>query len=106
MWDRDEHRLALLELLGTGVLRKRAVQVQAWTLLDEMSWTRRTGRRDEIELVAGEENNVLELLNRVWPPWRAANEALSVCGLRPTPGDWRRLQDLIRADQVTGLPER
>lgn len=106
MWDREDHRIALLELLEDGVLRKRAAQAEVWKILDEMSWTRRTGRRDEIELITGQEHNIVELLNRVWPPWRTAREALADRGLRATPADWRRLQDLIRAERVTTLPER
>lgn len=106
MWERDEDRLALLELLEAGSLRRRTGQGEAWTLLDQLPWTRRTGRRDEFELVPEHHNTLIELLDRVWPDWRLGSLALADRGLGPTPSDWRRLQDLLRADGVADLPER
>lgn len=106
MWERDEDRLALLELLETGRLRRRTGQGEAWTLLDQLPWTRRTGRRDEFELVSEHEDTVVELLDRVWPGWRLGREGLAKRGLGPTPTDWRRLQDALRAEGVPELPDR
>ncbi len=48
MWDTAEHRLALLELLSSGVLRRRRAQADSFDALSELPWTRATGRRDEI----------------------------------------------------------
>lgn len=106
MWERDEDRLALLELLESGRLRRRTGQGEAWTLLDQLPWTRRTGRRDEFELVVEHKNTVVELLDRVWPHWRLGRDVLAERGLGPTPTDWRRLQDLLRADGLAELPDR
>lgn len=106
MWERDEDRLALLELLESGRLRRRTGQGEAWTLLDQLPWTRRTGRRDEFELVVEHKNTVVELLDRVWPHWRLGRDVLIERGLSPTPTDWRRLQDLLRADGLAELPDR
>ena len=106
LWERDEDRLALLELLEAGRLRRRTGQDEAWTLLDQLPWTRRTGRRDELELVPEHRGTLLELLDRVWPEWRPWSEALAERELSPTPSDWRRLQDLLRAGEVPDLPER
>ena len=106
MWERDEDRLALLELLDAGCLRRRSGQDEAWRLLDELPWTRRTGRRDEFELLPEHKNTLVELLDRVWPRWRLGIEALTERGLGPTPTDWRRLQDLVRAEEVMELPHR
>lgn len=106
MWEREEDRLALLELLEAGHLRRRTGQSEAWMLLAELPWTRRTGRRDEIELVAEHKEALTELLNRAWPGWKLESEALAARGLSPTPADWRRLQDLARAEEITGLPDR
>jgi hypothetical protein len=106
MWERDEDRLALLELLESGRLRRRVGQGEAWTLLDQQPWTRRTGRRDEFELVPEYKNTVVELLDRVWPSWRLEREVLAERGLGTTPSDWRRLQDLRRAEGLAELPDR
>ncbi len=106
MWERDEDRLALLELLELGRLRRRKGQGEAWTLLEELPWTRRTGRRDEIELVPEHKDTLVELLDRRWPGWRLELQALADRGLGPTPADWRRLQDLLRAEGAADLPER
>jgi Wadjet protein JetD, C-terminal len=106
MWERDEDRLALLELLETGRLQRRAAQREAWGQLDSLPWTRRTGRRDEIELVLDQKHIIIELIGRVWPDWRAARELLAQRDLAPTPTDWRRLQDLLRAENRAGLPGR
>ena len=106
MWERDEDRLALLELLETGRVRQRKGQGEAWALLDELPWTRRTVRRSEIELVPEHKNAVIELLDRVWPCWKLERQALADRGLRPTPTDWRRLLDLLRAEGVMDLPDR
>jgi hypothetical protein len=106
MWERDEDRLAVLELLQAGRLRRRSGQGEAWTLLDQLPWTRRTGRRDEFELVPEHKNTLVELLDRIWPDWRLESEVLAERGLGPTPTDWRRLQDLLRAEGVAELPDR
>src|SRR5262245_7126348 len=104
MWERDQDRIALLELLTTGRLRRRSQQEDAWTVLCATPWTRRTGRRDEIELIA--QDPLLELVERVWPEWRLVADALSQRQLTPTPSGWRRLRDLMRAQHVTQLPPR
>ena len=106
MWERDEDRLALLQLLKAGTLRRRAGQEHAWRLLDELPWTRRTGRRDEIELLPERSPDLLELITRVWPAWEAESERLSARGLAATPSDWRRMQDLLRAEALAELPVR
>lgn len=106
MWKRDEDRLALLELIETGRLRRRAGQGEAWTLLDGLPWTRRTGKRDEIELVPEHKDTLIELLVRVWPGWKLVSQALAERGLSPRPTDWRRLQDMLRSEEVGDLPNR
>jgi hypothetical protein len=108
MWERDDDRLALLELLEAGRLRRRSGQGEAWLLLDQLPWTRRTGRKDELELVPEHRDTLIELLDRVWPEWRDGSRALGERGLGPTPADWRRLGDMLRADGVAdrpGLPD-
>lgn len=106
MWKRDEDRLALLELFVTGRLRRRSGQANIWTMLAELPWTRRTGRREEIELVGEQEHKLLQLLARVWPEWRLIADALAARGLDPTPTGLRRLRDLLRAEDVAQLPAR
>ena len=106
MWERDEDRLALLELFQTGCLRRRTGQAEAWTMLEELPWTRRTGRRDEIELIPEHRYTLAQLLDRVWAGWKLVSEALTERGLNPIPADWRRLRDLLQAEEVGDLPER
>ena len=104
MWDRVEDRLALLELLTEGRLRRRQGQQDAWTWLRELPWTRLTGRRDELELVGPA--RVGDLLDRVWPGWLAVQSQLVGGGYPPTPTGWHALQDLLRAARVRDLPDR
>lgn len=106
MWEHDEDRLALLELFETGRLRRRAAQGEAWRLLEELPWTRQTGRRHEIELVSQHKGTLTELLTRVWPDWQLASRELAARRLRPTPAGWRRLQDLLRTEEMADLPGR
>jgi hypothetical protein len=106
MWTRDEDKIGLLELFVVGRLRRRSGQAELWTVLADLPWTRRTGRRDEIELVAEQEHNLLQLLDRVWPEWKLVADALAVRGLDLTPTGLRRLQDLLRAEDVAQLPTR
>lgn len=106
MWERDADRLALLELIETGRLRRREVQSEAWDTLVAVTWTRRSGRSREVLLVDGHRSTLIELLDRVWPDWRLAREALSAHGLPPTPSGWRKLQDSLRREDLGPLPDR
>lgn len=80
--------------------------MEVWMILDQLPWTRRTGRRDEISLVPEGQASIIELLDRVWPSWQADRQALAARQLNPTPADWRRLKDLLRAQDVPVLPAR
>lgn len=51
IWKNDNARLALLELLFRGTLKRRRAQIEAYDFLSELSWTRATGRKDEIGVV-------------------------------------------------------
>src|SRR5262245_8788328 len=96
MWERDEDRLAVLELLEIGRLRRRAGQDEAWTLLAELPWTRRTTRRDEVEVVTEHRDTVSKLLDRLWPGWQVTSDLLASTSLTPKPRDGRDLQDRLR----------
>ena len=106
MWEHDENKLALLELYVTGNLRQRAGQKEAWAELNGLRWTRRTSRRGWLELVPEHKPTVQNLLDRIWPGWQQEWQALTDAGLNPTPEDWRRWQDQLRAGQVGELPGR
>lgn len=106
MWDRQEHKLALLELIATGKLCKRRSQKVAWDWLAQLSWTRESGRRDEIALDEGRASEGTRLLDQVWPGWRAALGELESAGLPVSERGWRTLQDLERRRAVVGLPPR
>lgn len=106
MWDHAAGRLALLELLTSGSLKRRAAQDAAYNWLAELSWTRATGRRDTLALVPERREALVALLDRVWPDWQAAQLDLLVAGEPPTPAGWSRLGDRRRAGDLPALPER
>lgn len=84
-WRTGEERLALLELLVQGTLKRRRAQEAAWGALAELPWTRLTGRRGELKLVAEHRHELVGLLDRVWPMWSDALAALTARGLAATP---------------------
>lgn len=106
MWETVDGRLALLELLTRDVLRRRRSQAAAFDALSELPWTRATGRRDEIGIVAARRNELVVLIDRVWPAWREALADLAAGGHPPTPEGWARLADAVRAHDLPALPER
>lgn len=106
MWKSADERLALVELLARGALKRRRVQGPAFDALAELSWTRVTGRRDELGLVAQRRHELVALLERVWPEWRDEFAELTAHGLPPTPEGWGRLLDARRAEVLPLLPER
>ena len=106
MWDRQENQLALLELVATGQLRRRRGQAEAWAWLAELSWTRHTGRRNEIALQKAHAPAATRLLDQVWPGWDQALAQLQAEDLPPSEHGWRRLQDIRRHRDAVGLPPR
>ena len=106
MWQTAQQRIALLELLVEGTLKRRSSQAVAYDTLAELSWTRSTGRRDQIALVDAYRGELIGLMTRVWPDWQDALTALTVGGFPPTPDGWVRLEDARRAGRLPALPER
>jgi Wadjet anti plasmid transformation system JetA-like protein len=106
MWQTMEERLALLELLALGTLKRRQSQLATWNSLAELPWARRTGRRDELGLVEGRRAELAALLERVWPMWGEGLAELTARGLPPTPDGWTALEDARRAEGVPALPPR
>ncbi len=104
MWQTPEERLALLELLVRGSLKRRRAQAATFDALAELPWTRAAGRRDELGLVDARRSELVALLERVWPSWGEALAALTARGLPPTPEGWRRLEDAGRAEGMPVLP--
>ena len=105
-WNSDEHRLALLELHDGGRLRRREGQRDVWTWLAELSWTRRTARRDELALVEGRHGDIEAMLDTRWPQWRKTREQLTRANLPITHEGWKALQDEKRAKGAGSLPPR
>lgn len=105
MWQSIEERLALLELLARGVLKRRRSQASAYDALSELAWTRATGRRDEIALVEARRNELVILIERVWPAWVSALAELTARGLPCTPDGWSELEDARRAEGMPALPD-
>ena len=106
MWDTDTERVALLELLSRGTLKRRRVQGAAFEALSELPWTRATGRRDELGLVEDRRPELVSLLERVWPTWRDGHADLTAHGFSPTLEGWGRLLDARRAEGLPELPQR
>jgi hypothetical protein len=106
MWQTSSERLALLELLVRGTLKKRRAQTGTWDALAELPWVKRTGRRDELGLVEERRGELVGLLERVWPAWGDALTALTASGLPPTPEGWTALGDATRAAGLPSLPGR
>jgi hypothetical protein len=105
-WRSPAARLALLELLVRGSLKRRRAQGSTWDALDELPWTRRTGRRDEVGLVEERRHELVALLGRVWPDWGVVLAALTARGLAPTPDGWNELADARRAEALPQLPDQ
>lgn len=106
IWESDKARLALLELLSRDILKRRRNQSEAYDALAELPWTRATGRRDEIGVVAARRIELARLIDRVWPQWREVLADLAAAGLPPTPEGYRRLLDMERAAALPDLPDR
>jgi Uncharacterized protein conserved in bacteria C-term(DUF2220) len=88
------------------MLKRRRAQTDAWEALDELPWTRRTGRRDELGLVGERRQELVMLLDRVWPAWGDGLAALTARGLPPTPDGWIQLEDGRRAEGLPRLPDQ
>ncbi len=106
IWESDNARLALLELLSRASLKRRRNQLEAYDALAELPWTRATGRRDEIGVVEERRTELAGLIDRVWPAWRDVLADLVAAGLPPTPDGYGRLLDMERAAAIPELPDR
>lgn len=106
MWHEAAHRLALLELLQSGTLQKRAAQAEAWRELLALGWARRTSRQDELAIVPAVRATLAEVLDNCWPDWRAVQQELANRGLPPNDSGLRALRSQERAGRVESLPLR
>ena len=106
IWESDNGRLALLELLSRGSLKRRRAQLEAYDALAELPWTRATGRRDEMGVVEDRRTALVGLIDRVWPAWRDVLADLVAAGLAPTPDGYGRLLDMERAAAIPELSQR
>lgn len=106
MWDSDENRFAILELVHNGRLKRRESQRKAWEWLRQLRWTEATGRRDELALAVAMRSEVEEMLDRRWPEWRDAYARLVEAELPVTHEGWKVVQDAERASRIGTLPRR
>lgn len=106
IWESDKARLALLELVASGKLRKRQAQLQAFQALEDLSWTCATGRRNEIGVVETRRSDLTNLIDHMWPIWREVLADLVSAGLPVTPNGYSELCDRRRLGGVSVLPER
>ena len=106
MWDRDENRLALVELVHEGRPSLREGQRAAWEFAAGLPWTRTTGRRNQLKLVPSFRAAAEDMLDGRWPEWRAVRARLVKAGLPVTYEGWKRLRDEDRASRAGALPGR
>ena len=106
MWDNDENRLAVVELVHSGRLRRREGQFETWRWLSELSSTHSTRRRGEITLIDSRRADLERVLDRRWPEWREVRVRLLDAGLPITHEGWKKLQDQERASRSGSLPPR
>jgi hypothetical protein len=108
MWHEQPHRLALLELVTRGTLKRRSTQKEAFDDLLRLGWVHRTGRRDVVAIDEARRADLERTLDRAWPVWRDARDALEALALTPDEQGWRALVEQMRlADvDVERMPER
>lgn len=106
MWHEPDHRIALLELLQTGKLKRRGAQVDAWQELLALGWARRTAREKELSLVPAVRADLERTLDGCWSEWRTILKDLLDRGLPPTAEGLRKLDGQRRAERVGVLPPR
>lgn len=99
-WGTRPHRLALLELLRTGEVRRRRRQRQAFDELLELGWARRTCRSGVLALDPECGMAVRATLDTVWPGWEAEAQRLEDRGYPLTPTGQRELE---RRDRLAGV---
>ncbi len=105
-WRTLAARLALLELVTGGQLKRRQGQAAAYDTLAELPWTRASGRHQVIAVAPERAADLEALLTRVWPAWRDVQAQLHAAGLAPTPEGYARYQDRERAAALPRLPTR
>ncbi len=91
-WGEEAHRLALLELVENGVLRRRRGQAAVWEHLEARGWVQPATRRGEVALAPRRQGDLTLLLERVWPAWAEVRDALTAENLPPTPAGARELR--------------
>ena len=106
MWHEPDHRIALLELLQTGKLKRRGAQADAWQELLALGWARRTARETELSLVPAFRADLERTLDGCWSQWRTTQNELLERELPPTAEGLRKLDSQRRAERVSVLPSR
>jgi hypothetical protein len=108
MWRTDDERLALVELWSSGRLRRRATHARLWDWIATLRWTRRTTRRNELQLVDDLRGELEALLAQAWPEWKEGVASLAAAGLALDVHGWKALRDAQRAQRVATvrLPAR
>ncbi len=106
IWRTSSAQQALLELLVRGSLKRRQGQAEAFDALAELPWTKLTGRRDELALVAERRADLIALLDHVWPDWGAVCAALTANDLPATPEGLAALRDRERSLNLPTLPDQ
>ncbi len=95
--------LSWLRLLVTGTV---ACDEEAGRVAIAAGWAQRTRRRNVAELVSEHTLAVEDRLDRTWPDWRDAREALAAADLPPTVRGWRQLCDRVRREVPRHLPDQ
>ena len=106
MWSDDANRMAILELVHSGSLRRREGQREAWAWLSELAWTKPTRRRNEIAIVESRRAELEAMLDSRWAEWRGVARRLAEAGLPITHTGWKRLEDEERATASVPFSQR
>lgn len=105
-WANPHYRMALARLFVEGTLAKGTRVAPVVDHLLEVGWIARTPRRNVVQKVEQYSEAIEELLERVWPDWRDAVDALLAKGLSLTVEDLAKLRKQDALSDADILPPR
>ncbi len=100
MWNDIANKLAALELLAYGELKRREIQGSAYDHLTRLGWTTPSSRKDTIRLRPECKTQLEYMLSKVWPEWAKFLDELEQHALPITPTGYKKLVDRRRAEAI------
>ena len=104
MWNDIDSKLAALELLVSGELKRRETQRRAYEHLTQLGWTTPSSRKETICLRPECKTQLEYMLSKVWPEWASVLDELEHYALPVTPGGHKKLVDRRRAEAIPPTP--